>query len=97
MDQRSDCHIRGILFDLDGTLIDSIPDIALAANLTLETLGLPQVDIDRLRTWVGNGADTLVKRALTGEFDGQPDPELFEQAHKTYQRTTKTNRTTGLL
>ncbi|NKB63275.1 MAG: phosphoglycolate phosphatase [Gammaproteobacteria bacterium] len=72
--------IRGLLFDLDGTLVDSIPDIARSANAMLDTLGLPTVDITTLVTWVGNGAGTLVKRALTGEIDEQPAEELFREA-----------------
>ena len=72
--------VRGILFDLDGTLVDSVPDIAHAANRMLQTLGLPVVEIETLATWVGNGAGTLVKRALTGEINGQPDAALFGRA-----------------
>ena len=72
--------VSALLFDLDGTLVDSVPDIAYAANLMLESLNLPTVETDTLVTWVGNGAGTLVKRALTGKTDGQPDDDLFQQA-----------------
>ncbi|MGI9291834.1 MAG: phosphoglycolate phosphatase [Gammaproteobacteria bacterium] len=71
---------EGLLFDLDGTLVDSVPDIANAANLMLEQLGLARADDRDLRNWVGNGAPRLVKRALTGSVDGEPDSVLFEQA-----------------
>lgn len=71
---------QGLLFDLDGTLVDSVPDIANAANLMLEQLGLARADDQDLRKWVGNGASRLVKRALTGQVDGEPEAAVFKQA-----------------
>lgn len=71
---------QGLLFDLDGTLVDSVPDIANAANMMLEQLGLARADDQDLRKWVGNGAPRLVKRALTGHIDGEPEATIFEQA-----------------
>ncbi|MGL5031057.1 MAG: phosphoglycolate phosphatase [Aeromonas sp.] len=53
-----------VLFDLDGTLIDSAAQLARAVNLTLTELGLLPADEAVIRTWVGNGADTLMQRAL---------------------------------
>ena len=53
-----------VLFDLDGPLIDSAAQLALAVNLTLPDLGLAQADEAVIRTWVGNGADKLIQRAL---------------------------------
>ena len=55
-----------LIFDLDGTLIDSSGDLALAVNHTLKTLNLPTYDVDTIHHWVGNGAEILVKRALSG-------------------------------
>lgn len=55
-----------LLFDLDGTLVDSVPDLALAVNKTLKDLGKAQVDQQTIRSWVGNGAKVLVERALSG-------------------------------
>ncbi len=55
-----------LIFDLDGTLIDSSGDLALAVNHTLKTLNLPTFTLDTIHHWVGNGAETLVKRALSG-------------------------------
>ena len=65
-----------VLFDLDGTLIDSASQLALAVNRTLTDLGLPEVDEAVVRTWVGNGADKLIQRAL----DYREAPELFAKA-----------------
>lgn len=53
-----------VMFDLDGTLIDSVPDIAFATNGMLADLALPTVDESTVRSWVGNGAAKLVERAL---------------------------------
>ena len=71
-----------ILFDLDGTLVDSAPDLALAVNHMLETLQREPFDGDTVRSWVGNGAQTLVKRGLSGSsvIDEHIDPEFFAQA-----------------
>ncbi|MEA3434234.1 MAG: phosphoglycolate phosphatase [Campylobacterota bacterium] len=71
-----------ILFDLDGTLIDSAPDLAVAVNHMLHTLKRETFSEDIIRFWVGNGAQVLVKRALSGqsEIDESLDPILFEKA-----------------
>ncbi len=71
-----------ILFDLDGTLIDSAPDLAVAVNHMLHTLKCETFSEDIIRYWVGNGAQILVKRALSGqsEIDENLDPVLFEKA-----------------
>lgn len=55
---------RLVIFDLDGTLVDSVPDLALAIDLMLEALDLPLAGQERVRCWVGNGAQMLVQRAL---------------------------------
>ncbi|BCD67328.1 phosphoglycolate phosphatase [Nitratiruptor sp. YY09-18] len=57
---------RAIFFDLDGTLIDSAPDLADALNFTLDSLGLPTYSLDTIRNWIGGGASMLVKRGLSG-------------------------------
>ncbi len=71
-----------ILFDLDGTLVDSAPDLALAVNHMLETLEREPFHAETIRSWVGNGAQTLVKRGLSGNsvIDETIDPKLFAQA-----------------
>jgi len=71
-----------ILFDLDGTLIDSAPDLAVAVNHMLKVLNRETFSQDIIRYWVGNGAQVLVKRALSGqsEIDENLEPVLFEKA-----------------
>jgi len=68
-----------IAIDLDGTLIDSAPDLAFAASEMLKRLGRAQVAEERVRDWIGNGADMLVKRALTGEMVPEKNPVDFQR------------------
>ncbi|WP_153914670.1 phosphoglycolate phosphatase [Shewanella sp. TC10] len=56
--------VKAIAFDLDGTLIDSVPDLAAATQATLSELGLTTCSEDQVRNWVGNGAKVLMQRAL---------------------------------
>ncbi|MBF1994923.1 phosphoglycolate phosphatase [Serratia symbiotica] len=56
--------IRALAFDLDGTLVDSVPSLAVALDLALVEMGLPPAGEARVGTWIGNGADILVQRAL---------------------------------
>ncbi len=75
-----------IIFDLDGTLIDSSDDLALAINHMLSSLNRANFSLDTIHHWVGNGAQTLVKRALSGksEIDPNLDEVLFEKALKIF-------------
>ena len=59
-----------IVFDLDGTLVDSVPDIAAGVDGMMGQLGLELHGEEKVRCWVGNGVERLVKRALTGEMAG---------------------------
>ncbi len=69
-----------ILIDLDGTLVDSVPDLAAAIDDMLKRLGRPTCGETKVRDWVGNGMERLVRRALVGRLDGEPDETLFQQA-----------------
>ena len=73
-----------IIFDFDGTLIDSGPDLALSVNYMLESLNYDTFSEDTIHGWIGNGAQTLVKRALLGKVDISEDidSELFKKALK---------------
>ena len=55
---------RAVLFDLDGTLVDSVPDLAASANLLLERRQLAPLGLDDVRAMVGNGIEKLVERAF---------------------------------
>nr|WP_318383355.1 phosphoglycolate phosphatase [uncultured Enterobacter sp.] len=56
--------IQGVAFDLDGTLVDSAPGLTHAVDMALYALELPQAGEARVITWIGNGADVLMQRAL---------------------------------
>ena len=57
-------HYSAYLFDLDGTLVDTAPDIDAALNFSLTQAGLNTVTEDLTRHWVGHGSRTLIKEAL---------------------------------
>jgi len=84
MDDSSLAQVRCVMFDLDGTLVDSAPDIALSMNKVLQQLDLPTRELQQYRDWIGNGAGRLLKRALTGQVDGEPPKNLFKQAHELF-------------
>ncbi len=69
-----------VLFDLDGTLVDSAPDLAYSIDAMLATLGRPACGEAKVRDWIGSGAERLVKRALTGDLMDEPEDELFRSA-----------------
>ncbi|SVC49382.1 uncharacterized protein METZ01_LOCUS302236, partial [marine metagenome] len=54
-------EINTFFFDLDGTLVDSVPDLATALNQTLNDYQLPTYNEQTIRHWVGNGARVLVE------------------------------------
>lgn len=58
-----------IAFDLDGTLVDSAPDLAVAIDAMLNRLGRPPAGAEKVGSWVGNGAQMLVRRALADSDD----------------------------
>ncbi|HCP38547.1 MAG TPA: HAD family hydrolase, partial [Verrucomicrobiales bacterium] len=59
--------IKGIIFDLDGTLIDSLADIAIAANAVLEQFGFAVHPIQDYRIFVGDGVNVLMERIVPGQ------------------------------
>ena len=78
-----------IMYDLDGTLVDSVPDLAISIDKMLVDLGRPAAGIDKVRLWVGNGIPVMVKRALADDMDGdQPgkvDNTLFKQGYERFK------------
>ena len=70
-----------ILIDVDGTLVDSVPDLAYCVDEMMKQLGRPVHGEAKVRDWVGNGVERLVRRALIGQLDGEPDEADFERAY----------------
>ncbi len=75
---------RLVLLDLDGTLVDTVPDLTACVDAMLSELKRPQQGEAKVREWVGNGVERLVKRALTDSQDGEPDAALFKRAHERF-------------
>lgn len=69
-----------LCFDLDGTLVDSVPDITFSVNEMLQQLQLDMVDETVARTWIGNGAAKLIERALTHVMGEKPGNDILEKA-----------------
>ena len=70
-----------MLIDVDGTLVDSVPDLAYCVDEMMQAIGRPGHGEARVRDWVGNGVERLVRRALIGRLDGEPTDEDFERAY----------------
>lgn len=71
----------GILFDLDGTLLDTLEDLKDAVNYTMGQFGCPERSLDEVRNFIGTGAANLIRKALPGK---ESDPPL-EEALAVYQ------------
>jgi phosphoglycolate phosphatase len=73
-----------ILIDVDGTLVDSVPDLAYCVDEMMKRLGRPAHGEDRVRNWVGNGVERLVRRSLIGQLDGEPEEADFARAYPVF-------------
>ncbi len=85
-----------IIFDLDGTIIDSANDLADSINKMLIKLNRSTYDTQTIKNWIGNGASALVKRALVGKkdyLDSDIDEKYFKIAKKTFLDIYKNNLT----
>lgn len=73
-----------VLFDLDGTLVDSVPDMAWSIDSMLDLIGLPPCGEQKVRHWIGDGLENLIKCSLTNGLDTEPEPGLFEKAFRLF-------------
>jgi len=78
--------LQAVLIDLDGTLMDTAPDLAEAANRMRAEFSLAALPVERIAAFVGKGADVLVHRALTDDLDGQIAGERFASARAAFYR-----------
>ena len=75
-------NCQTFIFDLDGTLLDTLGDLAASVNYALRTHGMPEHSIDDVRCFVGNGVRKLMQRAIP---DGESNPD-FEAAFATFRQ-----------
>jgi phosphoglycolate phosphatase len=84
-DMRNEARkIRAVLFDLDGTLLDTAADLAAAANRMMDALALPRRALEEISRYVGKGITRLVERCLTGDMERRADPVELERAVKMF-------------
>ena len=76
--------VKAVMIDLDGTMLDTVADLAIAVNLLLAKLDRPPLPEKLVRDFVGKGIPNLVGRALVGALEGEPDQALFERALPLY-------------
>jgi phosphoglycolate phosphatase len=76
--------VRAILFDLDGTLVDTAPDIAAAVDATLRELERPSVSDADVRSYIGRGVDVLLHRVLTRARDGRASAHDHARAREAF-------------
>lgn len=76
--------VRMVMIDLDGTLINTAPDLADSVNIMLERMGREPWPLDKVATWIGNGVSRLVKRALTDSMQDEPPVTDYEQGYQLF-------------
>ena len=69
-----------VLIDLDGTLVDSVPDLAWCVDEMMKALEMPVRGEANVRNWVGNGVPRLIHRALINQLDGESSDTLYAKA-----------------
>ena len=70
-----------VIFDLDGTLLDTLPDLQAVLNYCLKMSALPEISLDDTKKFIGNGAKKLVERAV-----GADNAELVEEVYRNYNK-----------
>lgn len=86
-------QVKLVMFDLDGTLLDTAPQIAEAANRMLVALGKPMLPQAQITTYIGEGVQNLIKRCLVGSMHGEPSEQEFVRAQPLYQGFYEANAT----
>lgn len=75
---------KAIIFDLDGTLTDTLEDLFLSTNYALRSCGLPERQLDEVRRFVGNGVRTLIERAVPEDTDSTVLERCFDAFRSHY-------------
>lgn len=74
---------RAVIFDLDGTLADTLESMQYCSNYAIGTCGFPEIALEKFKVFVGDGAATLIKRCLA--YSGDIEGTNFEKAFLNYQ------------
>ena len=77
--------VKAVLFDLDGTLLDTAPDLVTAANAMLGELAFPALNAQSIKNFIGGGIAALVKRTLAASLESEPDAQMLERATLIYE------------
>lgn len=90
---------KAFIFDLDGTLLNSLIDISESVNLILSQYNLPQHSIDAYKYFVGNGIKVLAEKSLPEDFDMNHFPDFLSKVEKEYmsRQTLKTHPYNGIM
>jgi len=86
MKQRFPLRVKAVVIDLDGTLADTILDLAAAANMMLCELQRPALEVELIRTFVGKGIPKLVERTLAGSIAGDASAGQMARALPVFER-----------
>jgi phosphoglycolate phosphatase len=77
-------RVKAVAIDLDGTMLDTVEDLAIAVNMMLEKIGRAPLEQALVRNFVGKGINNLVERSLVGAMEGKPETALYEHALPIY-------------
>jgi phosphoglycolate phosphatase len=78
-------NIKGVFFDLDGTLFDTAPELTFATNQMLKDIDLQELESDIIKSFIGKGADNLVRKSIS--YSSKQDPEiLFKKARQLFDK-----------
>ena len=78
--------IQSILLDLDGTLVNTVPDITRAVNVMMKRLSLPDYSEEQVLKWVGNGTERLIEQALESVSKTLSTEDTFKRAYSTFMK-----------
>lgn len=82
---------KAIIFDLDGTLIDSLSDIAICANKVLEEFSLPTHTIEQYKSFVGGGAEILIRNCTPKDTKEEMISKLLDRFKTIYEQNLHSN------
>lgn len=82
---------KAVFFDLDGTLLDTLQDLADSTNEMLRFFNMPERSIDEIRHFVGNGMVKLIERSVSSDFDKNNFEEAYEFFRNAYRKNMRNN------